>query len=164
MPEGVSHAGNNRSAICCALFRNMGSPDRSYALSNPPKTLQRIELLSVKSVKSTRMGNIISTICSLKWVPDGGLENAGFDIFVEIEILRNPAARRESHFQKLELVYKQNENVKVTYSRAFSNCFLKPMMYKVSKESIMEAPRPANWFTPTFDCGCTQNVLSQWPL
>lgn len=39
IPEEVSHAGNNLSAISFALSRNILSPDRSYVLSKPPTTL-----------------------------------------------------------------------------------------------------------------------------
>jgi hypothetical protein len=39
MPDVVSQAGNRRSVISLALSRNTLSPDRSYALSKPPTTL-----------------------------------------------------------------------------------------------------------------------------
>lgn len=39
MPEGVSQAGSNLSAISVAFSRKTLSPDRSYALRSPPTTL-----------------------------------------------------------------------------------------------------------------------------
>lgn len=39
IPEGVFQAGSNLSAISLAFSRKTLSPERSYALRSPPKTL-----------------------------------------------------------------------------------------------------------------------------
>lgn len=39
IPEGVFQAGSNLSAISIAFSRKILSPERSYALRSPPKTL-----------------------------------------------------------------------------------------------------------------------------
>ena len=44
IPEGVSHAGSNLSAISLALSRKTLSPKRSYAQRSPPTTLEISEI------------------------------------------------------------------------------------------------------------------------
>lgn len=39
IPEGVFQAGSNLSAISLAFSRKTSSPERSYVLRSPPKTL-----------------------------------------------------------------------------------------------------------------------------
>lgn len=71
------------------------------------------------------------------------------------------ALRTGSYNMLWQVTPLENVNkVRVHYSLAFSYCFWRPMMYRVSSESMMVAPSPPNSLEPCLDWGCI--VPSQW--